>query len=91
MTLLLFGYSVFIFGRAGWAWDGPHTVAVSGQWFEVAGPVTDPDLTTRCGPRQPVHVTGLHYCRLPQSSMALLIWYNGDLYAFDTTRPLAFP
>ncbi|WP_459959167.1 hypothetical protein [Nocardia sp. IFM 10818] len=91
--LLLFGYSVFVFGRVGWMWDGPDTVVVSGQWFEVSGPVGEPGVVERCGPRRPVHVTGLHYCRLesPETSAALLFWYTGEVYAFDVAYPLGFP
>ncbi|MEU7139857.1 hypothetical protein ABZ942_10455 [Nocardia sp. NPDC046473] len=90
VVAVVFGYYWWLFGRPDWYWQGPETIAVSGNRFALKGPIPKSRGPVECVAKKAIPLTGLEYCRVdpPEAAMAVLFWYDGEIYTFNIQDPL---
>ncbi|MGX1776176.1 hypothetical protein ACWIGW_28975 [Nocardia brasiliensis] len=89
-----FGCYWYVFGRPDWLWNGPKTIAISGQRFAVAGLYDQTRGPVQClTERRSILLTGLEYCVVDEAEPAtgVLFWYLGEVYTINMQEPLGFP
>ncbi|MCP9625133.1 hypothetical protein FOH10_15195 [Nocardia otitidiscaviarum] len=86
-----FGYYWWLFGTPTWFSNGPDTLYLHGNRYEMKGPFSRTDKPDwRCISDSEVPLTGLHYCRVdpPETAMVMLTWYDGQVYTLNIQDPV---